>query len=396
MNRSLYMTFRSPYARKVRILLIEKGLDAQMVPVDLANRTPAFFTLNPAGKVPVLVEPDGTTVFDSTIIAEYLEDHYPDPPMYRADRLADRLMEELGDTLSDQAIAVWKARSRGDQVVEADARHAISRLLNHLEHQINKEDHALLSFGVGAASVVSALGYLEFRLGESWRQVAPMLAAWFEVQHQRPSVGSTRPRESGTPADMWNERYAMPGFAYGTAPNDFLRARIDDLPDGPVLSLAEGEGRNALFLATNGHSVTAVEMSWVALNKATQLASEHGIRLHGVLSNLADYDPGEAGWAGVVLIWCHLPPALRQQVHARVVRALKPGGVVILEAYTPAQLAHGTGGPQSTEMLYTAEMLKQDFAGLEFLVLEEKEREVHEGRYHNGPSAVVQLVARKP
>ncbi|MFO0562831.1 MAG: class I SAM-dependent methyltransferase [Polyangiales bacterium] len=196
---------------------------------------------------------------------------------------------------------------------------------------------------------------------------------------------------------QWNERYSEPGFAYGDAPNDFLvecATRIQ--PRGRVLSLGEGEGRNAVFLAQQGFAVTGVDNAEVGLAKARALADERGSVIETVLADLATFEMGDGQWDAIVSIWCHLPPAIRARVHRESVRALAPGGLFILEAYTPAQLAFNSGGPRTIEMLYTADLLREELAGLEVQLARECEREVHEGRYHQGRSAVVQFVAKKP
>jgi SAM-dependent methyltransferase len=197
---------------------------------------------------------------------------------------------------------------------------------------------------------------------------------------------------------MWNERYSEPGFAYGVEPNDFLAATAERyLPShGEVLSLAEGEGRNAVYLARHGFRVTAVDGSAVGLEKARALAAKHGVELETVVADLAAFDLGIERWDGIVSIWCHLPSELRARLHRSVVAALRPGGVFLLEAYTPDQLGYKTGGPSSAELLMTLPAVRSELAGLEFLVGEEKLREVHEGAYHDGMSAVLQVVARKP
>ena len=195
---------------------------------------------------------------------------------------------------------------------------------------------------------------------------------------------------------MWDERYREPGYAYGSEPNDFLASVADRIPQGPVLCLAEGEGRNGVFLASRGHAVTAVDGSAVGLEKARALAAERQVSLRTVHSDLAEYAIEPGAWAGIVSIWCHLPAALRVPVPRGVVEGLRRGGVVILEAYTPAQLTHGTGGPKVADLLYGLEQLKQDLAGLAFEHAVELERDILEGRYHAGQSAVVQILARKP
>jgi SAM-dependent methyltransferase len=196
---------------------------------------------------------------------------------------------------------------------------------------------------------------------------------------------------------MWNERYAETFASYGTKPNDFLHEVADRIPDGPVLCLAEGEGRNAVFLAEKGHAVTAVDLSDVGLANAAKLAAERGVEITTVLADLADYDPGEACWAGIVSIWAHVPPAVRTRLHAACVRALRPGGALVLEAYTPRQLDRpGKGGPSSAALLMTPDDLREELSGLRFERCGEVDRDVAEGRYHQGPSTTVQVLAFKP
>lgn len=196
---------------------------------------------------------------------------------------------------------------------------------------------------------------------------------------------------------LWDERYAQPGFAYGSDPNDFLRQMAEGVGgEGHALCLAEGEGRNAVFLAEQGWDVTAVDESAVGLEKARQLAEHRGVSLHVITADLADYPIEPHTWDLVVLIFAHLPPALRRRVHAAVVDGLRPGGHVILEAYTPDQIGRGTGGPPDEAMMMSTTRLRDEFAGLEFRILEEKVRDVIEGRYHTGEGAVVQMLARKP
>jgi SAM-dependent methyltransferase len=194
----------------------------------------------------------------------------------------------------------------------------------------------------------------------------------------------------------WNQRYGTPEYCYGTEPNDFLRERAVALPiRGRVLCLGEGEGRNAVFLASLGFEVVAVDASAVGLAKAERLAHERGVRITTVLADLADFDLGRDAWDGIVSIWCHMAQPLRSRVHHAVTRALKTGGAFLLEAYAPAQLALGTGGPKTIDLLASLAELRQDLAGIDLEVAVEREREVHEGRGHGGRSAVVQLVARK-
>lgn len=196
---------------------------------------------------------------------------------------------------------------------------------------------------------------------------------------------------------MWDERYSGEEFAYGTEPNEFLAQMADRLPPGGrVLSLAEGEGRNAVFLAGRGHAVTAVDASRVGLAKARRLAESRRVEIELHVADLTDYAIEPAAWDGIVSIFCHVPDTVRAALHRRVVAGLKPGGVLILEAYTPAQLAYGTGGPKEVERTMTLDALRTELAPLEFEHAAELEREVIEGFYHTGTGAVVQLIARKP
>jgi len=195
---------------------------------------------------------------------------------------------------------------------------------------------------------------------------------------------------------MWNERYSAPGFAYGTEPNDFLAAAATRIPRGRVLSIADGEGRNGVFLATLGHEVTSMDASPVGLAKAQLLAAARGVRLTTVAADLADFVIAPEAWEGIVSIFCHLPQPLRQRVHSQVVRGLVPGGIYVLESYSLQQLGRGTGGPASAELLPTLAGLQEELAGLEMAHAVEIERDIHEGVHHEGRSAVVQIIARRP
>jgi hypothetical protein len=199
---------------------------------------------------------------------------------------------------------------------------------------------------------------------------------------------------------VWNQRYSEPGYAYGTAPNDFLKAECGRIPaGGKVLCLAEGEGRNAVFLATQGYTVTAVDQSAVGMQKAQTLAEATGVLITTKVADLASYDLGVNIWDGIVSIAAHVPPDIRKSLHQRGVNALKPGGVFILEAYTERQLEmDGTGGPPATQrhLFMALDQLQEELQGLTFLIGQETEREMTEGKYHQGKSAVVQVVAQKP
>jgi SAM-dependent methyltransferase len=193
-------------------------------------------------------------------------------------------------------------------------------------------------------------------------------------------------------ASFWDKRYAAGDYVYGTFPNEFLAAVADQIPAGPVLCLAEGEGRNAVHLARRGHTVTAVDQSVVGLMKA----QKNGVPLATVVADLAGFAIASGAWAGIVAIFMHLPPPLRATVLARAAAGLQPGGVFVMECYTPAQLAFNTGGPREIALLPTLALLRSELPGLEILHGRELERDILEGDGHTGRGAVVQIVARRP
>lgn len=197
---------------------------------------------------------------------------------------------------------------------------------------------------------------------------------------------------------FWNERFGSPEYAYGVAPNDFLRDMASFIPRaGEVLSLAEGEGRNAVHLARRGFSVSAVDVSTEGKAKADRLAAEHGVSVAYAVSNLDEFDLGENRWDGIVSIFGYLAPDAQARAHvfAQIRNALKESGVFILEAYHPNQLGNDTGGPKNPDMLITLNELRAAFGDSQILFGSEQEREVLEGRYHTGLSCVTQFVVRK-
>jgi SAM-dependent methyltransferase len=195
-----------------------------------------------------------------------------------------------------------------------------------------------------------------------------------------------------TPESRWDERYRGPGYFYGTAPNDFLVSVADRLPPGRALCLAEGEGRNAVFLAERGYEVTAVDISAEGLRKAERLASDRRVALRCEHHDLATYDIEPGAWEVIVLIFAHLPPGLRERVHRDAVRGLGPGGALVLEAYTPEQFELRTGGPPDPGLMMRLATLREELAGLDLEIAREVRREIHEGAAHQGESAVVQVL----
>jgi len=193
---------------------------------------------------------------------------------------------------------------------------------------------------------------------------------------------------------MWNQRYAAKEYIYGTEPNTFL-AEHARLLSGPVLSLAEGEGRNGVFLASLGLKVLGVDSSDVGLAKAQALAQSKGVEIQTLVADLAAFEPEPGAYGAVVSIFAHLPSAIRDRLYPLVERALQPGGLILLEAYSEDQLGRVTGGPKDLDLLMTPAKITQGFPNCEPVLLREQVREVREGSYHTGEAAVVQFIGRK-
>ena len=199
------------------------------------------------------------------------------------------------------------------------------------------------------------------------------------------------------PAAMWDERFGRPEPVYGEEPNGYLRVQaVKRLMAGmKVLVPADGYGRNGLWLAKQGLGVTTVDVSPVGVERARKTAQAEGISAEILLSDLNSWDWPISKFDAVASIYLHLVPEERSKIHAHMVRALRPGGIIIFEAFNPGQLGFTSGGPKQVDLLYTAEMLERDFAGAEALELEETVVELEEGRMHSGKGSVVRGVFRK-
>lgn len=193
---------------------------------------------------------------------------------------------------------------------------------------------------------------------------------------------------------MWNERFAGDEFFYGTAPNDFLKEHAHHLT-GRILSIAEGEGRNAVFMAQCGLQVLGVDGSSVGLEKAQRLACDAGVQIDTEVADLADYTPEPESFDGAVSIFAHVPSNIRVRLHQVVEQSLRIGGMVLLEGYSKAQAANDTGGPKNLDMLFDIDDIRQDFPNCEVVLAHTIEREVLEGSGHTGLASVVQFIARK-
>lgn len=196
---------------------------------------------------------------------------------------------------------------------------------------------------------------------------------------------------------MWDERYAGADYLFGTEPADFLKREAGVLPPASrVLCLADGEGRNSVYLAGRGHQVTAMEASGVALDKARALAAGKGVSVAFRQSGIEDWDWTQ-GFDAVLGIFIQFaPPAMRARIHQGIAQAVKPGGLVMLHGYAPRQIANGTGGPRAEENMYTLDLLRSDFAGWEVLRAEDYDTVIQEGKGHAGQSALIDFIARRP
>jgi cyclopropane fatty-acyl-phospholipid synthase-like methyltransferase len=197
--------------------------------------------------------------------------------------------------------------------------------------------------------------------------------------------------------NFWNQRFAGDDYLFGTAPNAFLFSQRAHLTPGmTALAVADGEGRNGVFLATLGLDVLATDFSPVALEKAQRLASAQGVSIRTECVDLAIWDWGGPRFDVVAGIFIQfVGPAERARMFANIKHVLKPGGLLLLEGYRPRQLDYGTGGPSQVENLYTRELLEAEFADMEILHLAEYDAEIDEGTRHKGMSALIDLVAKK-
>jgi SAM-dependent methyltransferase len=215
---------------------------------------------------------------------------------------------------------------------------------------------------------------------------------------------STPPPSSASPAAgfsdaaaTWNRRYAGEEFLFGTEPNVWLREQAPALPaGGRVLCVADGEGRNSVWLAQQGYEVDAFDVADRAVAKARAFAQGAGVSVNFSVADCDGFAWPEATYDGVAAIFVQFAdPELRSRLFERMVRCLKPGGVLILQGYTPRQLEYRTGGPGVLSHLYTQELLHAAFVGLTPIVMREYDADIHEGQGHAGRSALIGFVARR-
>jgi len=195
--------------------------------------------------------------------------------------------------------------------------------------------------------------------------------------------------------DFWNDRYAAKEFAYGTLPNEFLKEELEKLQTGKIIFVCEGEGRNAVYAATQNWNVEAFDLSQEGKRKSLLLAKQNNVTLNYQIQDATIIEYPENSFDVVALIYAHFPEAIRKSIHQKIVRWLKPNGLVLMEAFNPDQLNNTSGGPKELSMLYTKEMLEDDFKDLEFNQLSTETIELNEGKYHIGKADVVRFVGKK-
>lgn len=197
-------------------------------------------------------------------------------------------------------------------------------------------------------------------------------------------------------ASFWDARFQQEQYVYGEAPNAFLRdnARVF-APGADVLSLGEGEGRNAVYLAEQGYRVTALDSSSAAMDKLGQLAGRRGVEVRTLLADVASAELGTQSWDGIVNVFCHLPSGDRAGLLARIREALRPGGVFLTEQFSLEQLAYASGGPKDPDMLVTLAEFEEAFRGWDILASAQEVVTLDEGPFHQGPGSVIRFIARK-
>lgn len=193
--------------------------------------------------------------------------------------------------------------------------------------------------------------------------------------------------------DIWNQRYAQEAYVYGIEPNEFYKEQLSKLQPGKILFPAEGEGRNAVYAASKGWDVVAFDNSEEAKKKAEKLAEKNNVKLNYLISSIEAFESDENSFDAIVLIYVHT--LNREENHRKLIRFLKPGGILILEGFTKNQLSNNSGGPRDLAMLFSEDELKNDFNALKNKNISEAEIDLNEGLLHIGKASVVRIVGKK-
>lgn len=194
---------------------------------------------------------------------------------------------------------------------------------------------------------------------------------------------------------FWNERYSENKFVYGEAPNVFFAESLSALKPSTIILPCDGEGRNAVHAASKGWETLAFDLSEAGKTKADHLALKYGVLIDFQIKDAATASYPNDSADVVAIIYAHLSPEVRKQLHRNVFNWLKPGGKVILESFCPKQLNNSSGGPKDIEMLYTKEILLEDFKHFSIDYLEYEHIQLSEGEFHKGPADVIRMIATK-
>ena len=197
-------------------------------------------------------------------------------------------------------------------------------------------------------------------------------------------------------SQFWDERYRSEVYVYGKEPNAFFSTHLERTVPGQLLLPGEGEGRNAVYAAMKGWAVDAFDQSSAGQSKALALASELHVKINYRVCQMEDFSFLENHYDAVGLMYFHTDPVAREHLHRKVFETLKPGGILILEAFHKEQLNNNTGGPKSLDMLFDEETLSSDFALFETLFLEKQETVLNEGPFHQGAASVIRFLGKKP
>lgn len=200
--------------------------------------------------------------------------------------------------------------------------------------------------------------------------------------------------------DRWNDRYSSEEFAYGTEPNVFLKEQLAHVASGKILFAAEGEGRNAVFAASLGWSVSAFDISKEGQKKALLLAQQAKVEISYEIGALEQLNYQSEQFDVIALIYAHFPASIKSTYHKNLIPLLKPGGLIIFEAFSKDHLQYNTanpkvGGPKDIDDLFSIEELTSDFSNFEIVQLEQTEIELNEGHFHNGTGSVIRFIGRK-
>lgn len=194
---------------------------------------------------------------------------------------------------------------------------------------------------------------------------------------------------------FWDERYSEPHYVYGTEPNEFFKDCLDKLMLGKLLLPGEGEGRNAVYAAKKGWDVTAIDFSEQAKIKAMKMAEENNVTINYIVSSASDYKYTEQEYDAAALVFVHFPREVREKAHKSIIKSLKTGGALIIEAFSKAQINNNSGGSKDVNALYSIEDLKNDFGELKITELAEYHIDLKEGPYHKGAADVIRFNAIK-